>query len=90
MVAKRKPRCLCRLNGKWSRLEGEDDPSITWNKKVSSIKMVVKDVLDESRDAISPNKDISLWNEEVNFLLRLSEILIEIWWRIMMGEVWEV
>lgn len=40
--------------------------------------MVVKDVLDESRDAISPNKDISLWNEEVNFLLRLSEILIEI------------
>lgn len=78
------------MNGKWSRLEGEDDPSITWNKKVSSIKMVVKDVLDESRDAISPNKDISLWNEEVNFLLRLSEILIEIWWRIMMGEVWEV
>lgn len=78
------------MNGKWSRLEGEDEPSITWNKKVSSIKMVVKDVLDESRDAISPNKDISLWNEEVNFLLRLSEILIEIWWRIMMGEVWEV
>ena len=50
----------------------QDDPNPTWNKMVSRIKMVAKDVLVELRGGAPPCKDISWWNEEVKAAIKIK------------------
>ena len=73
-------RCECELTGRLfvrnvvheAYWKAQDDPNTTWNKIVSCIKRVVRDVLGELRGGAPPCKNISWWNEEVKAAIKIK------------------